>query len=237
MTSDGTVKALPSRPFLVGVITSPRDLQTAARLRRPPPFFELRLDHLWPERDKLEKRISILAKRARLIVTARDPREGGANNLSAAQRRALQTRFLPIADYIDVELRSARSCRAILRLARSRAVGCILSFHDFESTPSIRRLQSKARAAKNHGADIFKLATRTDSERDVARLIEFFCSRHLDIAISAMGIGMLGRKSRRQLMKLGSVLVYGSLGENRAVGQPRLSELQRWLRLEFGSGH
>jgi 3-dehydroquinate dehydratase len=42
-----------------------------------------------------------------------------------------------------------------------------------------------------------------------------------------MGIGKLGRESRRQLDRLGSALSYGSLGQANAEGQPSLSQLRR----------
>ena len=70
------------RHRVVGVITSPAELDFAIRMGKPPDFFELRLDRLVPVIDRLENKISKL--RAPLIITARHPMEGGANRLSAA---------------------------------------------------------------------------------------------------------------------------------------------------------
>src|SRR5262249_50693182 len=93
------------RPRVVGVIASHADLGRALGMRKPPDLFELRLDHLAGIVDELENKVPKL--RAPLIITTRHPQEGGANNLSLRQRRDLLTRFLPEAEYVDVELRSA----------------------------------------------------------------------------------------------------------------------------------
>ncbi len=221
---------------LVGVITTESELRAAARLLRPPDLFEIRLDHFAKIDNQLEKKMSILP--APLIITARDPREGGANNLSIQQRRELLLRFLRRARYVDLELRSAHALRSVLEAAHKKKIRCIISFHDFKSTPSLRTLLTKARAAKRAGADIFKVATRTDTPAQLQRLLDFFANedachavaprRRVDLALSVMGIGKLGRQSRRELMRRGSVLNYASLGRAKIPGQPTLSEIQRW---------
>jgi 3-dehydroquinate dehydratase I len=227
MTTRLSVKTQLS-PMMVVVIASPSDLGRAQRLRKPPDLFEIRLDHFCNNPAEVEKRLSTL--RAPLVITARHPSEGGANNLSLAKRRELLSRFLPCARYLDVELRSAHALRALLARARKENVSLIISFHDLNSTPTVRSLQTKARAAQSLGADIFKVATRTDSADQLARLIGFFTSRRVDLAVSAMGIGKLGAKSRRELMRNGSVLNYAHLGRAHISGQPPLSEIRCWAR-------
>ena len=219
MTTRKTVK-------VVGVITTVDELQLAARMSHPPDLFEIRLDHLIVIQSELERKMSILP--APLIITARHPREGGANNLSMPRRRELLLRFLPQADYVDVELRSANALRSLLDAARKKNIRRIISFHDFKSTPTVRSLCSKARAAKSLGADIFKVATRTDTPAQLARLLDFAANVDVDLALSVMGIGKLGRKSRRELMRRGSVLNYAHLGRRHIAGQPSLSEIRRW---------
>jgi 3-dehydroquinate dehydratase type I len=229
MTTRPPVKA-PITRQIVGVIASRADLLRAVRIKNPPGLFELRLDHLLHQLDFVENKLSTLP--APFIVTARHPRECGANNLSVNQRRQLLSRFLRRARYVDVELRSARALESVLSFARKQIVGRIISFHDFNSTPTVVSLRAKARAAKSLGADIFKVATRTDSKTDLARLLEFFTGHDVDLPISAMGIGKLGRESRRELLRLGSVLNYANLGRVQVRGQPSLSEITRWTLAE-----
>lgn len=229
MTTRRTVKR--ANQLIVGVIASPADLRFAVTMRQPPDLFELRLDHLCGMADQLERKMSILS--APVIITARDPREGGANNLSLPERRDLLLRFLPYAKYVDVELRSARAFKSLLARARKQNVRRILSFHNFKSTPSSRSLRAKAALAKAHGADIFKVATRTDRLAELVRLVDLVLDknacravgrrdrRRVDLAVSAMGIGELGAISRVLLARGGSVLNYASLHRSQIEGQLR----------------
>src|SRR5436190_11677117 len=211
-------------PPVVGVITSPAELNLAIRMGQLPDFFELRLDRLVRLIDRLENKISKL--RAPLIATARHPMEGGVNQLSSRQRYNLLARFLSRARYIDVELRSAPAFRSLLRLARETNVGRIISVHHLKTTPSHERLRAQARAAKTYGADLFKVATRTDTPAQLTRLIDFAAAKNVDIAVSAMGIGKLGAASRVLLACGGSALVYVSLGRSDIEGQMSLDQLR-----------
>ena len=213
------------RPRVVGVIASRADLERAVRMRRPPDLFELRLDRLAGMADEVEKVLPRL--RTPLIITARDPREGGANKLRLRQRRDLLARFLSHADYIDVELRSARTLRALLAIAKTKNVRQIISFHDFKSTPSARLLVAKTHNAKALRADIFKVATRTDTPTELGRLLEFIIKNRVNVRLAVMGIGRLGDISRVLLARAGSVLIYASLGSATDVeGQLSLEQLR-----------
>jgi len=212
-------------PRIVGVIASREDLEQALRMRRPPDLFELRLDRLAGIVDRVETKLPKL--RAPLIITARHPNEGGSGRLSPRQRRALLSRFLAHADYLDVELRSARALRALLAIAKTKNVRRIISFHDFKSTPSARLLVAKAHNAKALRADIFKVATRTDTPTELGRLLEFITKNRVNVRLAVMGIGRLGAISRVLLARAGSVLIYASLGPATDVeGQLSLEQLR-----------
>jgi 3-dehydroquinate dehydratase I len=206
---------------VVAVVASRGDLHAAARMRRPPDLFELRLDCLCRNLNEIRKEIPAL--RAPLIITVRHPREGGANNLSIADRRELLAHFLPRARFIDIEMRSLPALRPLLQLARKKHIRRIISFHDLKSTPTVRTLRAKARRAKKSGATIFKVATRTDTPAQLRRLIDFFENRGADIAVSAMGIGRLGAASRLLLARRGSALNYVSLSRPPIDGRRRKS--------------
>ena len=218
-------RSIKQRPRIVGVIASRADLELALRMRSPPNLFELRLDRLANMADQVE---NVLPKlRTPLIITARHPHEGGATNLRLQQRRNLLARFLDYADYVDVELRSALALQSLLKLAEAKNVRRIISFHNFKSTPSAKILAAKAHEAKSHGADIFKVATRTDMPVELGRLVDFMTSRRSDLALAVMGIGKLGAISRVLLARAGSVLIYASVGVGSDVeGQLSLEQLR-----------
>ncbi len=153
--------------------------------------------------------------------------EGGANNLSLRQRRDLLTRFLPHACYVDVELRSASALRSLLTLAKQKKVRRIISFHNFKSTPPPRVLMAKGRAAKACGANIFKVATHTDTPIEFTRLLDFVTKKSVNLPVAAMGIGKLGAISRVLLARAGSALVYASVATGTDIeGQLSLKQLR-----------
>ena len=218
-------RATKRRPRIVGVLASRADLERAMRMRTPPDLFELRLDRLGGITDQVESALPKL--RRPLIITARDPHEGGANKLRLQQRRDLLVRFLDHADYIDVELRSAYALRRLFDLAEKKKVRRIISFHNFKSTPKSKVLVSKAHNAKALRADIFKVVTRTDTPMELGRLLDFMNHSGMNFPLAVMGIGKLGAISRVLLARAGSVLIYASVsGVSDVEGQLSLEQLR-----------
>jgi 3-dehydroquinate dehydratase I len=210
-------------PKTVGVIFSRADLQRALRLLKPPDLFELRLDRLITCLDELRDAAGHLS--TPLIVTARDSREGGANNLSTSLRRALLFEFLPHARFVDVELRSANALQAVLQTAAEKKIDTIISFHDLHATPPSSQLDKIADRARSLGAAIVKVATRTDTRPQLDTLLDFFDRQSGALDLAAMGIGKLGRIARLELARRGSSLNYGHLGSPAAAGQLSIRDL------------
>jgi 3-dehydroquinate dehydratase type I len=215
------------RPQIVGVIFSRADFQRALRMRKPPDLFELRLDRLANCLDEVNAMSDGLP--APFIATARAPGEGGANHLSARRRRALLLHFLPRAAWVDVEFQTARSFDAILSSAATHRVGRIISFHDFKTTPHAARLDDVVSGAMSLGADIIKVATRTDTPAQLETLLDFFERQHAAPNVVAMGIGKLGRVSRLEFARRGCRLNYAHLGSPGTVGQLSIRDLRRVL--------
>src|SRR5687768_1434204 len=144
-------------PAIVGTIHSPAALRAALRLSPGAvDLLEIRVDHFAAHLPALHRAIGKL--HAPLIITVRHPDEGGAPGLSVRTRRALYAEFLPHATLVDLDLRSARPLRDILEAALERGKKLILSWHRFETTPSLAELTRRRVAARKAGADIFKIA-------------------------------------------------------------------------------
>lgn len=225
MTAASRVKGSGANPSAVAVIASAGDLHRAGRLRRPPDFFELRLDAFGKALEATEGAITRLA--APLIITARHPAEGGQNNLPWRERRDLLLRFLPHASYLDVELRSIGSFHSVLAASAQIKGKRIVSVHTLKETPPLPRMRKWAQRARAASADVFKLVTRTDEPGQLARLLAFFDEQSPQMRISAMGIGRLGRTSRLQLLQRGSCMNYAYLDTPQTEGQLSLEELRK----------
>lgn len=230
MTVAGRFKAPSASLTSVAVIASEADLAKAARLRRPPDFFELRLDALHPRVLAQDDGISALP--APCLVTARDPREGGLGNLGPAIRRDLLLKFLPRAAYVDVELRSATVMRPVFEAAKARRVKRIISVHALRHAPAFEEMAAWADAAHKLAPEVFKIAVRTDTTPELDRLIAFFEQAKERLRVSAMGIGKLGRRSRIELARRGSALTYVHLGTAQSAGQLSLRDWRRLIGSE-----
>jgi 3-dehydroquinate dehydratase I len=221
------VKTAAGQPQLVGVIMRAADLRLAMKIPAPPDLFELRLDSLLAEK-VLERELPALP--APLIITARHPAEGGINRLPTSVRRDLLLRFLPLARYVDIELRSVRALRKVIERARRLGVSTIISFHDLDNTPSLGRLRAKAKRAAGFHPAVIKLAIRTDTGVQLKRLIELIAAPPSRLPMAVMGIGKLGAVSRLLLARFGSTFVYTSLRQRGAIpGQVPLEEFRRLL--------
>ncbi len=212
---------LSARPLTVGVIPDAATLalwgrMSAVERETACDLIELRLDTLQlPEADL---RAALAGSTTPVLLTARHPAEGGQGPAEAAGRIALIEPLLDLASLIDIELRSAQEMRSLVQKAQGRGVRVVGSFHDFQATPGDEVLQGAIGFAQPAGLDAVKIATFLNSTDDLVRLIRL-ASAPQRLRLSCMGMGPLGRVSRLVLVKCGSLLNYGYLGEANAPGQ------------------
>lgn len=165
-----------------------------------------------------------------IIATARHPKEGGAQNLTVAQRRHLLEEALPWAFAIDVELRSFKQLASTLAHAKKEKRLVICSFHDFKTVPSLTRLERMASSAQEGGADLFKVACQIRDQEGLLRLLAFQSMMSSDFPIATMGMGQGGKLSRFLLALAGSVLSYGWLYKPYISGQWSVGEIKEHLQ-------
>ncbi len=214
-------------PKVVGAVASPGALRRALRIKSGQiDIIELRVDSFSDNPDTLHQAAGKIA--VPLIVTVRHPAEGGVNGLGFARRAALYAQFLPVATYLDIELRSLPRLAETVRAARAAGVQIIASFHDFKATPSTAKLRQIIRNAHKAGADICKIAARADTPAAFARLLTPLAEKS-PLPLSVMGMGAFGKISRLTLARAGSVLNYGYLEKPNASGQWEATLLKKRL--------
>ena len=201
---------------VVGIVDSSEAVSAAKRLPQG------RVDYLEWRADFLGEKIP--KSPIPWIITARHPLEGGKNALTQARRRELLLSLLPTAALVDIEVRSLAGLKDVVACAQSNGIGVIASFHDFEKTPDAPRLREVIRRAKDAGATLVKIATRTTTPKDVSRLLDLWNGCTLPLAI--MGMGPLGMSSRLLFANCGSALNYGWLHSPNVPGQWSAAELR-----------
>lgn len=206
---------------IVGVIHTNAGFAAAAQ--SPLDAVEVRADMLPqpPSRDQM----SSLAVPA--ILTVRRFDEGGSLQISDAERLDLYLELLPAAAAVDIEGRSLRAFGELIEAAHRAKKTVIVSFHDFEITPPLPRLRAWAAKAREGGADVVKIAAKTEKPADVARLLTLQDETRTPLAV--MGMGTLGRASRLLFARAGSVLNYGWLAEPQVPGQWSAPDLRDLL--------
>ena len=204
---------------VVGIVDSPEAVSAAKRLPQGGvDYLEWRADFLG---DKIPK------SHIPWIITARHPLEGGKNALTQSRRRELLLSLLPSAALVDIEARSLAGLKDVVACAKNNGVGIIASFHDFKKTPTTSRLREVIRRAKDSGASVVKIATRTTTPKDVSRLLDLWNATPLPLAI--MGMGPLGMSSRLLFANCGSALNYGWLHSPNVPGQWSAAELRTMI--------
>jgi 3-dehydroquinate dehydratase-1 len=191
---------------------------------------EFRLDAF--AHDMSAVRSLMTASPAPVLVTARDPREGGKNSLGLSPRRALLLSLLDEADLVDVEIANLGVLGDVVGEARESNVLVVGSYHDFQGLPPRQQLDDMAAEARSVGVDIVKFALTLSQPADLVVLTSLLDSAAPG-SLSVMGMGPLGPVSRLLCGQLGSVLNYGYLDEATIPGQWPAAELKRlltWLR-------
>lgn len=201
------------RANVVGIVHSAGGIPAAlAAPQSALDLLEIRLDLL---RGISPDSLAALGQRFPLLLTSRDPSEGGRPGTTPTQRRRWLESALPAATLVDVELAKWDDWSDLLSGSPAQRV---VSFHHFTGTPHLAELKRHFARARRVGADVFKVATQIRNGADLAVLLALLESRD-GFPVAAMGMGPLGRASRLVLAAAGSCLNYGWLHRPQVPGQ------------------
>jgi 3-dehydroquinate dehydratase-1 len=203
---------LGDKPRIVGCVSQPATL--AKFPSNECDIVELRLDLLGD--------IPLPAISQPVIATLRLANEGGKWTRPDQERLPAFEAALRQYTAVDVEWRSP-ILPEVSALAVKHQKALIVSYHDFEKTPSAVELRQVMDRAANYGT-VVKIATFTRTEDDLQTLRELF-RYNCSAALCVLGMGPLAATSRHELPKLGSCLVYGYLDAPIAPGQPAARDL------------
>lgn len=170
-----------------------------------------------------------------LIATYR-PKAG--NEAPGKRKIALLTAVEAGAAYVDIEIEAeAAFKKEIMQAARLRGCRVILSYHNYENTPSKKQLDAVIEQCFSEGADIAKIACQVHSEADSARILSLYDypGQFHQGKITAIGMGEKGKITRLAAPLLGAPFTYASQapGKETAPGQldkDTLEKLLDWTR-------
>lgn len=162
------------------------------------------------------------------LATVRHAREGGAWTGPEKERLALYRLLLPLVDGIDVELSSGETLATLAQDAHAAGKVLVVSHHDFEATPPLAALRDVAERAAQAGADVVKIATRTDSDADVEILSQLLAERPAPHMV-VIGMGENGAPTRLLFPGQGSLFTFAAKGDRASA--PGQLDYKRTLKL------
>jgi 3-dehydroquinate dehydratase-1 len=216
-------------PLVVGVISSDAALSRMVDVESLPfDVAELRLDLMGHQSDTWLERANKLEQRgAPVILTLRHEREGGTWAGTHEERLALYAQTFAWISAVDCEIENG-GLDEVAAAAQAAGRTVIGSFHDFQKTPDIHRLNGVVREGRTRGADIIKLATVITRDEEEADLLEVM-QRRSDTHFALLGMGPRGPASRVSFPLRGSCLTYGFVDEAVAPGQVSSADLRQQL--------
>ncbi|MBW6521058.1 MAG: type I 3-dehydroquinate dehydratase [Desulfoarculaceae bacterium] len=183
---------------------------------------EIRLDRL--------KTIDVAPFIARLtrplLLTNRPIWEGGS------YKGEEEARIAPLLEgvqqgvaYVDLELKAPTSShKALLEAVDSSASRLILSWHNFQETPTKAELVGRLAMIQDKGAHIAKIVTMAHDYHDVLRVLTLQEeAARMDIPLIAFCMGRPGVISRLATVELGGYMTYCAASENEATAPGQLS--------------
>lgn len=225
---------------LVGRTRAALAAEASAVAARQPDLIEWRVDFFEPLADTPEVLAAAAAVRQAaagipVLFTRRAQREGG-QPIPLSEPQVLDLYAAVAAsgavDAMDFEMGNAAADVARVReLTRARGLALVLSFHDFQRTPSTQDLQARFAQAQRLGADVAKVAVMPQSMEDVHRLLgaTLAASQSLPIPVISMAMGGLGAVSRLCGGVFGSALTFAVGAAASAPGQIPIDEVRAAL--------
>jgi 3-dehydroquinate dehydratase-1 len=200
---------------VVGTLTSfPPDL--GASYAAACDLVEVRLDHMLPDPDWLERSRGIERQIQPVILTPRLKSDGGKWPGSDEERFPVFKAALETLCAVDIEFTS-KIRDQVCALAKTAGKVSIVSYHDFDKTPEASQLRAVISEAQKQ-ASIVKITTMIRDKKDID-ILRSLLSNKSDVPLCVMGMGPLGTDTRIMFPTLGSYLTYGYLDKPAAPGQ------------------
>ena len=171
-----------------------------------------------------------------LLLTYRSLKEGGHIQLSNQEYLSLvQTACQSgCIDIVDIELESGNMLvYQLVEIAHQNHVKVLMSYHDFEKTPTVMEMKERLEKMEIMGADICKIAVMPFSYKDVIQLLNttMEMSQRLTRPLVTMSMGKIGKITRIVGELVGSSITFASVGQSSAPGQLTLEDMQTLLEV------
>jgi 3-dehydroquinate dehydratase-1 len=188
-------------------------------------LIEVRLDCL---KDHEELAEITKHKKVPLIATNRSTDSMGKFSGSETERQKILLNAARNGfEYVDIEL-STPKLKEIVKALSEMSAKPIISFHDFNETPSLPKLREVLKKEIANGAEVCKIVTTAKLIEDNLAVLNFVSQVHESAKIVCFSMGELGKPSRFLSPLFGGFFTIASLerGKETAPGQLTVQELR-----------
>ena len=183
-------------------------------------FIEVRLDSL-KKHDKLADITH--SSNTPLIATNRSTNCQGKFSGSETERQKILTEAVRNGfEYVDIEL-STPKLQNITSNLREMGAKPIVSFHDFNETPSSSQLNKILEKEVASGAEVCKIVTTAKLVGDNLKVLDFMSKFSKNARIVCFAMGELGKPSRLLSPVFGAFFTIASLERGRRTAQGQLT--------------
>jgi 3-dehydroquinate dehydratase-1 len=133
------------------------------------------------------------------------------------------------ATYVDIEYEAPQHHKNdLIEYAHRHQCDVIISYHNYDRTPELDELEKIVHDCYMQGADLAKVATHVNVNRDNSKILSLYKAPGRLVAI---GMGDLGRISRIVAPFLGAEFTYASLNDGAATapGQINYEKLNQFI--------
>lgn len=168
-----------------------------------------------------------------ILFTWRTLAEGGETPLSSENYCNLLQAIVGqnVVDAVDVELFAYTDTMGqIIKEAHHQGLQTVMSYHNFLSTPKVKRLHIYAERMISAGAAVIKFALMPTTNEDVLSVLQFtkeLTERYPQLPRITMSMGKLGQMTRTCGHVFGNCLTFGTLGQASAPGQVEVAVLKQ----------
>ena len=135
------------------------------------------------------------------------------------------------AAYVDIEIEASSEIKKeLITCAKAHDCKVIISYHNFENTPSIKELVAIIDTCFDEGADIAKIATTAQNSSDSARILGLYAQYS---SLVALAMGEEGKITRVANLYLGAPFTFAAISEKQktAPGQITIDQMKQFLKL------
>ena len=201
-----------------------------AKEKKGADLIEVRLDYMALDVLKRINEFEEIIKKSSipLIATYRQYEQGGVRKQNENYRIKVLNKAANIGfDYIDIELTTLK-LKSTIDNIKDYGSKVIISFHNFEETPTINQMEKIIKNQVEMEADICKLVTFAKDISDNVRCIMLTKKISKITKIVCFAMGKKGKISRALAPLFGASFTYASLekGLETATGQISIAEMK-----------